>query len=1177
MPRGVLFCPMPNKTVYLWSLAIITKNIMNARIPRILAILLAIVFSTTLFSQDFLLNDRTIAKTGEDYTTTDGGTTFKVLGNEVVVKYANGTSDLEKTSLENTLGLTKLREASTGFIDYRLSEGSDYFSILQTLETSPLVEIVEVAMEGFYVLDPNDPLFPQQWYLQQANDADIDAPEAFDITMGSNRVVVAILDSGTDWTHEDIGMGPDAYQNVFLNAGEDAWADPNDPATGNGIDDDGNGLVDDWKGWDFVNNNNDSRGPFFHGTHVAGIVSAKSNNNLGMASVAGGNNGPGAQLLLVGVGDNFPVGNILDDAILYAANMGTSIIQLSLTVGQTADIDAAIAAANAQGVLIVCAAGNSNGPVGYPARNPAVVAVGGTNQNDGKAGFASFGVDLDISAPAVDILSTRPGDAYNTGSGTSFAAPQVSAAAALLLSRNPCLSNDQIKQIFQFSADKVGGFNYNWNANMPGHSLELGYGRLNLRAALSDQTVLDVHINQNTTFNTDMVISGNIYVHTGTQLTITSTIQFGKDKGIIVERGAKLHVNGGTLTKCPDGEDWRGINVEGNASMPQPDAFSMPAADEAGVVLINNLAHVEWARTAISTTRFNEGWNSAYWGGMVHCENATFTTNQRVAEFMKYDLPNQGKFINCTMDADGVGYAGATIWDTDNVTFNRCRFYNMSSQGILTYDAGAIVKDGNDFHHNWRGISSRATYPYSAFLEVGDLSSDPNYFLDNWFHIESNASKYGPGLSIINNEFFESNTAIWLIGPSRFTIGYNSFDQTTGGVFSFQTGAMGWNQHNYIRNNAISASSGITASGLNREMQFLCNDFSAKWDFQLKQGNNGGPQGEVRQQQGSFGSAAGNCFTNPVQIADILTQNQTLYFRYYVASEEPCKTPVTPGNYGVFNANNDFCGGEGGFPEHPTHEDYVDVKGQIAVINNNNGQPEDELSSLLELKDHILNKLVESYVEGNDAESALQLLDEENTVASMLMKYGLQMNMGDYTAAAATLDGLPSEVDEVGAFKQIQHINIERLQHGLQYEMPQGDSLFLESVADSEMGVKGYARAILGLLFGREYDDGLKEEEGGVSERGSQPRHDKPDESSLTVQVYPNPAAGQFTITLGQVPAVSLKVSSVMGLTVYNGKIPVDSPALTIPTEYWHNGMYVLQLFDNRGKIVHSELLVINK
>jgi Subtilase family/Secretion system C-terminal sorting domain len=860
--------------------------------------------------------------------------------------------------------------------------------------------------------------------------------------------------------------------------------------------------------------------------------------------------------------------------------MGANIIQLSLTVPETADINAAIATANGQGVLIICAAGNTSGPVTYPARRPETIAVGGTLQNDGKAGIASFGVDLDISAPAVDILSTRPGNAYNTSSGTSFAAPQVSAAAALLLSRNPCLNNDQIKEIFQFSADKVGGYNYNWNPAMPGHSLELGYGRLNLRAALTNQATLDIDVTQNTNYNTGMVINGNIFVRTGAQLTITSTLQFAKDKGIIVERGAKLHVNGGTLTKCPDGEDWRGINVEGNASLPQPDAFSMPAANEAGVVLINNLAHVEWARTAISTTFYNEGWNSPYWGGLIHCENATFLTNGRVAEFMKYDLPNQSIFINCTMDADGVGNVGVTIWDTDNVTFNRCRFYNMGSQGILTFDAGAIVKDGNDFLHNRRGISSRATYPYSASLEVGDLASDPNYFLDNWFHIESNASNFGPGLSIINNEFFESNTAIWLIGPSRFTIGYNSFDQTTGGIYTSQTGAMGWNQHNYIRNNAISASSGIIASGLNQRLQFLCNDFSARWDFSLRQGNNGnGPQGEIRQQQGSFLNAAGNCFTNPVQNADIRTVNQTLYFRYYVASEEPCKTPVTPGNYDVFPAiDNDPCGGEGGFPDNPTHEDYVTIKGQIVAIQNNGGQPEDELSNLLELKDHILDKLVESYIEGNDTESAILLLDEENTVASRLMKYGVQMNSGDFTAATATLDALPDEVEEVGTFRQIQYINIDRLQQGLEYEMPQSDSLFLESVADSEMGVKGYARAILGLLFGREFDDGLEEGEEGVTERGSQPRQDLAVKETAKVLIYPNPAVNEFTIVLdNDVPAVSLKVSSVMGQAVHNSQISIDSPTLTISTDGWNNGMYILQLFDNRGKIIHAELLVINK
>lgn len=1129
----------------------------------------------TFFTR-LILNNRTIIKTGEDYTTTDGGTTFKVLGNEVVVKYAAGTSNIEKISLENTLGLTKLREASTGFIDYRLSEGSDYFSILQALESSSLVETAEVAMEGLYVLDPNDPLFPQQWYLHQANDADIDAPEAFDITMGSNRVVVAILDSGTDWTHEDIGLGPDAYQNVFLNAGEDAWADPNDPATGNGIDDDGNGLVDDWKGWDFVNGNNDSRGPNGHGTHVAGIVSAKSNNNLGMASVAGGNNSPGAQLLLVGVGDNFPVGNILDDAILYAANTGASIVQLSLTVGQTADIDAAIAAANAQGVLIVCAAGNSNGPVGYPARNPAVVAVGGTNQSDGKASFASFGADLDISAPAVDILSTRPGDAYNTGSGTSFAAPQVSAAAALLLSRNPCLSNDQIKQIFQFSADKVGGFNYNWNANMPGHSLELGYGRLNIRAALSDQTVLDVHINQNTTFNTDMVISGNIYVHTGTQLTITSTIQFGKDKGIIVERGAKLHVNGGTLTKCPDGEDWRGINVEGNASINQPNAFSIPAAQEAGVVLINNLAHVEWARTAISATRYNQGWNSAYWGGMVHCENATFLSNRRVAEFMKYDKPNQSKFINCTMESGGIGYTGVTIWDTDNVTFENCRFYNMTSQGILTYDAGAIVRDGSSFQHNERGIEGKATYPYVGKLMIGEMGSTPNYFLDNNrddIRVESTA--FGAGLEVVNNEFFGTSTAVRLIGPSRYTIRANSISGSgILGIAAIQTGAMGWNQPNRVDYNGIQKLVGMIANGPNREMQFICNNFSTSlWDFRLF-GSTSSGTGEIRANQGGPWSPAGNCFTDPGTEIDILTQGPTSFFTYHALNTQ-CQRPLNPGNYGV--SLTEIANGCEVPPvvgeEPPSEDEYYLLKQQIS-----GGGSSEQLTEWTERKDIVLNGLVADYVSYDDIASALSLLDFEGTTTAKVMKYGVLVGSGDYQAATTELNALPSTDAELTTFKQVQHINLARMQQGLAYELSETDSAFLESVATGDLGVRSYARALMGLLKGRSYedDDELDYVPGGGESFGINTGAGKT--AVEKVSVFPNPTAGLFTVRLPEgLSAARLQVTAATGQVLLDQPILGGQYRIDLDGKPWGKGIYLLVLRDAGGKSVHAQTIIVTQ
>lgn len=673
------------------------------------------------------------------------------------------------------------------------------------------------------------------------------------------------------------------------------------------------------------------------------------------------------------------------------------------------------------------------------------------------------------------------------------------------------------------------------------------------------------------------LLNRNVEIETGATLTISCEVRMAKDLRFIVQRGAKLIVDGGKITNLCPNTRWGGIYVHGNATQAQPDPFGALGAEESGVVIIQNNSLIENAYTAISTSApgFPYPEQVARWGGLIYAENSEFINNLRVAEFMKYDLENNSIFINCTMDGKNEGYAGVTIWDTDGVTFNRCRFYNMTQQGILTYDAGAIVKDGNDFQHNWRGISSRATYPYSAFLEVGDLASDPNYFLDNWFHIESNASQYGPGLSIINNEFFESNTAIWLMGPSRYTIAYNSFDQTTGGVFCCRTGSLGWNPHNYIRKNAIAAYAGIVAEGENREMQFLCNDFTANRDFILRQGNNNGPQGEIRQYQGNLSQAAGNCFTAPVQTTDILTENQTLYFRYYVASEQPCKIPTTPGNYNVLSAFNDPCNGEINFPEAPIYQDYVNVKNQIELIQNNGGQPEDELVDLLELKEHIFLKLIEGYIAEDNLVGASQLCTEENTAFSKLVNYGVQLNKGNYTSALSTLNTMPNSNEEMSTFKQIQYINIDRMQQGLEYEMPQSDYLFLETVAESDMGVKGYARAILGLLFGREFEDELQLEDGAAQRNSHQQNNSIKAEPNI--MVYPNPADDQFTIMLTNIAVVSLKIYSTMGQIITNMKIGEDTSMLSVSTQGWNAGTYALQLLDKDGKIVHAELLVINK
>ncbi|GAB4183924.1 MAG: hypothetical protein Tsb002_06400 [Wenzhouxiangellaceae bacterium] len=413
------------------------------------------------------------------YVIEDNGDRFRVNPDVFTVKFKNNAQRSEHLALHAAAGATVLRQARTGYIDLRASD--ELFTTMSLYQDSDLVESVAPNTYGVYHLVPDDSQYGSQWYPSVIN-----AEAAWDLTTGSPTVVIAVLDSGTEFNHEDLGEGPDAYQNVWLNPGEDTWSDPSDPSTGNGIDDDGNGFVDDWKGWDFDANDNNGSGSFFHGTAVAGVVAAKTNNALGVAGVGGGFGNQGLGIMIGGVGNNAPNGSVLDDGILYAAENGARVVQLSLSVGQSPALDAAIQMAYEDfGVLIVCSSGNGGGSsVSYPSSNPFIMAVGATNSNDLKAGFSQFGTNLEIAAPGVDIRTTSIGNGYTTTSGTSFSSPIISAVAGLMWSLNPALTNDQVRDFLHQASEQVGPYDYNHDMARPGHSLELGYGRINVLTAL---------------------------------------------------------------------------------------------------------------------------------------------------------------------------------------------------------------------------------------------------------------------------------------------------------------------------------------------------------------------------------------------------------------------------------------------------------------------------------------------------------------------------------------------------------------------------------------------------------------------------------------------------------------------------------------------------------------------
>ena len=395
-------------------------------------------------------------------------------GVETLSEMLDATSVFNLSERDTLSRLETLRSNRLGIHDLRITDGSDVFDVLETLRKSDLIDFAEENTFGHYGAIPNDSSFTQLWGLNNtgqtggSSDADMDAPEAWDISVGDPSVIVAVLDSGTEYTHTDLA------DNMYKNT-----ADPI-----NGSDDDNNGFTDDFHGWDFFNGNNDPRGPFWHGTHVAGCVAATTNNGTGVAGLGGGFNGnDGLRVWPIGVGDNFPDGSILDDAIIYSADMGCQVITLSLTVGSSSAIDAALDYAyNTVGAFIDCAAGNGGGSVSYPATNSNVMAVAATNHFDNRAGFSNVGSALEVSAPGEDILSTQNGNSYASSSGTSFAAPYVAALAGLILSVAPGLPNTAVRQVLQETCDDIED---------PGFDNETGWGRINAFEALNSVASTD--------------------------------------------------------------------------------------------------------------------------------------------------------------------------------------------------------------------------------------------------------------------------------------------------------------------------------------------------------------------------------------------------------------------------------------------------------------------------------------------------------------------------------------------------------------------------------------------------------------------------------------------------------------------------------------------------------------
>jgi len=318
-----------------------------------------------------------------------------------------------------------------------------------------LAKIVEPDWVVQAKLVPNDTNFSTLWGMNNTGqsggtaDADIDAPEAWDLTTGSRTVLVGVIDSGIDYNH------PDLAANIWTNPGEIA---------GNGIDDDNNGYIDDAHGWDFANDDNNSMDDNNHGTHCSGTIGGVGDNGNGVAGV-------NWQVSLVGLKFLDATGNGLisdaTEATAYATELGVALTSNSWGGGGYSQaMKDAIDEADAAGILFVAAAGNDGANVefspSYPGGydSPNVIAVAATTDTDSLASFSNYAATaVDLAAPGQSINSTIPNNSYAFFNGTSMATPHVSGACALLKAWYPALSHAEIKSIILRSVDPVPALN----------------------------------------------------------------------------------------------------------------------------------------------------------------------------------------------------------------------------------------------------------------------------------------------------------------------------------------------------------------------------------------------------------------------------------------------------------------------------------------------------------------------------------------------------------------------------------------------------------------------------------------------------------------------------------------------------------------------------------------------
>ncbi len=535
---------------------------------------------------------------------------YPFVENEIIVRYRPGVSESSVIHSFSARGESRfggIPKRNLHFV--RLPKGTGVKESLEKYRKDPEVLYAEPNYKVHALAQkfPNETtLSPSNWDeqwglhntgqtfgpsggLSGTSDDDIDAPEAWSIETGSSGTVIAVLDSGIDLDH------PDLLNRIWSNPGETA---------GNSIDDDGNGYIDDTRGWDFVNGDNDPDDDYHHGTHVSGIIGAEADNGTGVAGINWD-----VRLMPLKVLDSGGIG-ALDKillAIQYAVDNGAEIINASWgldpkTTTFSQSLYDAIADARDHGILFVSAAGNK-GVVEWPARFNLdnILSVTATDYNDQLTDFGTGTLaavdaeDVDLAAPGDTIYSTfidgSQNATYNYLDGTSQSAAFVSGVAGLLLSHSPTLTADQIKARILAGVDPVSDSDVTQST--------VSGGRLNAESALSPPVVI-------VPFDTSLNV-GETRQFTLDGATATSWSSSDTSVGTISSTGLFTAVSAGTCTVSANGGSYSSAPLHVTGITISPGTLSLKKQGTAALTATGGTDPYTWTSNNPSVLTVDSG------------------------------------------------------------------------------------------------------------------------------------------------------------------------------------------------------------------------------------------------------------------------------------------------------------------------------------------------------------------------------------------------------------------------------------------------------------------------------------------------------------------------------------------------------------------------------------------